>query len=541
MSRGTSLFFILPLLLGSLAACGQGDPAPVDETGVAESQGSSVDDNSQQPTTEFLTGDAAAQDGGSALIELGTFDPEVHGRLWVKVVREKTGEPMVNAPVELLWSRGSESAGKVGSDTDEEGLARFPLVARSFIQGINVGGTGLTAPGIRQLDIFLPVGEREPEVVLVKEAARFSGRVIDADGNPMADVTVQGWSEPRTAIEGIKEVDPIAIARTDADGRFRMGGMPGGPFVLSAELAGYIATQRAMGVNEFDEEIEGITLIMTSAHPVNGQVVDAQGMGVSEAIVEAGEARRWTREKAIPSGDDRFAYIPARQWKMETESDGGFVLPAVPDGTAWVVRAQHDHFLNRRIRLEADTPLVELQLDAGLQIHASIVGADSQPIMAGDMVVLGKSTRSTPIRNGSAFLSGLQDDPDAIVMIRAPGKAMKVIWPVDHNTDQSPLQVILEPAQPIRGLVLTADGDPLPTARLVARGLNLMEADLLAAFPGRQPEKVFQIDEQISDETGAFSFPTLYAGEWEIKVVTADGREKTQIVQAGEQDARIIF
>lgn len=538
MRKGASLF-----LFGLLAFASCGDePSEVDPASTETNQelpveGQGASEGGQEPGLQNPL-DA----GGSALIEGEQYDPAIATRVHVRVVTEADGLPLFECPVALYWERAGQAVGRIVSVTDEDGLVNFPILQRTFVTKLVAMGTGRTAPASLPFAQFVGAEETEVMEIAVKPAARFSGRVVDLDGNPVPGARLLAWTENRWEIEGLTEVEPSSTGTADENGVFRMGGMPGGPFLLTAAADGMVAVQRATGSNDFDQEIEGIELILSEANLVDGQVLDDQGEGVIEAIIEAGKPRR--RMEHAPTADPRLVYLPARQWIVKSDGDGGFLLPAVPTGETWNIRIRHGSFRDFRDRIEAGSKLVQYRLQRGLEVHMSVRDTDAKPIADGDVVILGTSARQTPLRKGYAALRGLEDDPDAIVMLRSTGFAMKTLWPAPYNTDADPLQLVMESAQPIIGQVLDQNGDPIQDTRLTARGLDFLSnlpAELAETFPGKQPEEVFALNRKFSGVEGKFRFGQLYGGQWEITAVTPDGREQTKIFEAGDAAARFIF
>lgn len=535
MRKGASLF-LLSLLVGF--GCGQ-DPA--DEGGGAAAQLENGESPEQQaPEIDRL--DNPQDAGGSALVPEGQYDPAIATRVHVRVVTAADGQPLANCPVALYWERAGSAVGRIVTTTDEDGRGRFELLQRTFVQKLVAMGTGATAPEPYAFEAFVGAEETDTIEIAVRPAARFAGRVVDQDGNPVPGAKLSAWIEDRWQVEGMTEVEPTATGSADENGNFRMGGMPGGPYLLTAMADGMVAVQRAVGVNEYDEEVGGIELILAQANLVDGQVLDQEGNPVRGAIIEAGAPRR--RMNHTPTEDSRLVYIPARQWIVESDQDGGFLLPGVPASDPWNVRIRHGNFRDFRDRFNAGAKVLQFRLQPGLEVHMRAVDTNSKPIPEGDVVILGKSARQTPLRQGGAALLGLEEDPDAIVMVRATGYAMKTIWPVRYNTFGDPLELVLEPANPIIGQVVDGNGEAIGGVSLTARGLDFLESlpeGLRDAFPGNQPEEVFQLNRRASGEDGRFRFGQLYPGRWEITATHPDGRVTSEIVEAPRSDLRIIF
>jgi hypothetical protein len=507
-----------------------GDPDPSNGAGQAEDVGQ-ADDGGQQAEG------ADGNQGGSALIE--QFNPETHARLWMKVVHDDDGTPVVGCPVWLQWTRQGESVGRITSQTDEKGMARFPVEARVFVNSLNAMATPTSAPASVQIAQIMQPGDKDPIEMRVKRPAVFKGRVIDEDGHAVPGASIKIWAQQRWAVESMGGKEPTVTGTADANGNFGVSGMPGGPFLLSANADGMFAVQRATGFNGNGETLENIEIIMARSAMVRGEVLDENNQGVGSAMIEVGEAKR--RVKHTKTEDPRLVYIPPRQWVLRTEPDGGFVIPAMPAGRTWNARIRHDDFLESFTKLEADLGVARFYLDRGLELHLRVTDTDGSALASGEAVLLTKNPRWQDVQGGNAAILGLVDDPDAILMVHATGKAIKTIWPVQLNTADQPLEIMLEPANPIVGKVMDGAGNAIANVRIQVKGLDLFEPDLMVAYPGQLPEKVFEFDQRVSDESGEFRIPGLYPGRFELTAIAPDGRELKQTVQGGTLDLTLVF
>jgi carboxypeptidase family protein len=543
MSRATPprLFLLITLFL--IGACGQDSELGTSGIGTSEVSSPPASDGAAEPADEHADHDHGATeqepaDGGSAVSE-GDFDPTKQGRVWVKVLNEADQSPVVNCPVSLYWSRDGTVVGRVKSVTDEDGNARFPLDARVFVDRVVAMGSALTAPRVHSVDQLVELGDHEPITIFVKKAAIFSGTVKDEEGNPVFGARIEAYNVDRWKIESENGVESISSGTTNADGVFRMGGMPGGPYLLTATAEGMVAVQRATGFNRFGEEVPNIEIIMSKSSMVSGEVVGEDGMPVGNARIEAGEAKR--RINHTLTDDKRLVYLPGRQWIVRSGSDGGYVIPAVPEGRAWKIRVSHQAFKEYFGPIEADTKVMKVYLSKGLEIHLTVRDTDGEPMPSANVVLLGRSRRSLELKHGELIMEGLEEDPDAILMVHSLGKAVKTIWPVAYNTAENPLEVVLESANPIIGQVTDGEANPIADVRIRVKGLDLFEPALMASYPGRLPEKVFEFSERLSDVDGKFRIPGLYPGRFEIKAETPDGRVWEKVIESNTRDLAIVF
>lgn len=534
-------------LMLALAACGSetGDTPEVERQEAVEAQSDGntpeVEQEPQPEQAETPDQGQAGQEnggqGGSALIE--QFNPETHARVWMRVVHDDDDSPVVGCPVWLQWTRSGESVGRISSQTDENGMARFPVEARVFVNSVNAMASPTSAPASLQIAEIMQPGDREPVELRVKRPAVFKGRVIDEDGHPVPGASIKLWSANRWAVESMGGKEPTVTGTADANGNFGVSGMPGGKYLLSATADGMFAVQRALGVNGSGETLENIEVVMARSKMIQGEVLDENNQGVGGAIVEVGQAKR--RVQHTKTDDPRLVYIPPRQWIVQTQPDGGFIIPAMPEGRTWNVRIRHDNYLETTSKLEADLGVAQFYLDRGLELHLHITDTEGKDIPAGDAVLLTKKPRWQEVRGGRGIIMGLSEDPDAILMVHATGKAVKTIWPVELNTADAPLEIMLEAAQPIVGKVMDGAGNAMANVRIQIKGLDLFEPDLMAAYPGKLPEQVFEFDQRVSDEQGAFRIPGLYPGRFELTATAADGRVIQQTVQGGTLDLTLVF
>ncbi len=534
MKSGGSLRTSLLLAL-LLCSCGDGPAQP--DPGVGNGDGVEVGN----PDSE-LNGGQMPVDGISQGEDGAIWDPLTEAQVIVRVVHDTSGAPVPGVGLILYWQVEGEALGRVRAFTQEDGSFGYSVDAPVFITHVETVSTASAAqygPGQASVKRFMQPGESTEVEIRLQDAAVFSGRVIEDDGTPVVGARILGYRHDRWEIESMNGVEAIASGTTNAEGRFRIGGMAGGRFLLTALVDGKIAVARPAGVNRPGAEIKNIEIVMSAAHTVFGQVLALDGTPVAQAEVSVGEPKR--RVNFTESATEGLVYLPPRQWVVATDQDGNFTLPLVPDAEAWNISVVHSAFLRFFGKIEADTSVVTVELDPGLTLRLQVSDAEGKAITAGRAVYLGKTNRRVNIgADGSLELAGLAEDADACLYLHSPGYAATVMWPLEVSGGDA-AEVVLLTAAPIAGQVLDAAGNPLPDTRVRLRGLDLMPAELAANYPGLPPEQVFQLDQTLTDSEGRFHCGGLYGGRFELEFEAPDGRTTSREAEAGSRDLNVVF
>ncbi|MSR63954.1 MAG: carboxypeptidase regulatory-like domain-containing protein [Planctomycetes bacterium] len=183
------------------------------------------------------------------------------------------------------------------------------------------------------------------ELVLVPEL-RLRGRVLDADGTPLAGA--------RVAAEGFFHALPSVAARdagetrSAVDGTFALVGLRsdiGHSLVVEADERAALVRELAASMGELGlGELDLGDLVLTSATVLAGAVFDADGWPVAgvEIVLQLEEDPPVTR---AGSALDVGARIEAREWRTRSDEHGAFVferlaarpvrLEAAAGGATW--------------------------------------------------------------------------------------------------------------------------------------------------------------------------------------------------------------
>ncbi|GAB4136965.1 MAG: hypothetical protein Fur0037_01830 [Planctomycetota bacterium] len=229
----------------------------------------------------------------------------------------------------------------------------------------------------------------------VLAAAVVGGIVRDASGRPVADVKVM-------AQESVFAFGEHGFAKTDAEGRFRLGKLKPGEHVLRTASARFLPTVRRISLAEEEQKLD-LVLEVLPGQAVSGRVVDDLGRPV--AGIKVG-ARRVEERPGLQM--ERFTPDEA----TETDAGGWFLLSGL-SGTKATIRAWGKGHAGA---LAADVPVGTGDLVLRVQRLASIEGV---LLDDGGRPVAGSVVRAFTSGGGAA---SLLDDMD-LPLAGAQGRA----------------------------------------------------------------------------------------------------------------------
>lgn len=288
------------------------------------------------------------------------------------------GNAYVAAGVNQQSRRGFDDTLWCAAAVDSAGRFRIDHLPRQFgqprawqllVRAPGHGARVLAAPVARFADGRLDVGE-----LRLAEQGLLEGRVVDGQGNPVADAEIDLRGTPDQALELIPDATEFAAmyhfqsrtTRTVADGSFRIAGLAAGSYQLTAQpkdvswdvpSGPHLVTAGAIVVVPDLVADAGLT-IRGRVRLSGGQPLPA---GTALQIVAHGE------------GDNRYARTaPDGTFVLERLERGEFVLAGsdAPAGYAVVPRAG----------IAAGSTAIELELAVATTLEGTVVGDDGQPV-----------------------------------------------------------------------------------------------------------------------------------------------------------------
>ena len=209
-----------------------------------------------------LVVDAGGRPISGAEIQLSAPGPETH----LLQMRGHRTEP--------LHRTTSDAEGRFTVGNLEPGRLDLSATARGYAETV-VRGLEAIAGGDGTVDLG---------TVILESGVRLEGRVVDPDGQPLAEAVVKWlrWPAGRGA-RGFSGMTELAEVSSDPDGRFVIEDLgAGAKWTLEARLRGYTEAQ-VDGVEA--PASEPVVLVLTPKGSLRGTVVDDRGEPVPEAHV----------------------------------------------------------------------------------------------------------------------------------------------------------------------------------------------------------------------------------------------------------------
>ena len=297
-----------------------------------------------------------------------------------------------------------------------------------------------------------------PIEVQLGEGARLVGRVLDADGEGVANAYIWLRLERNPSIGRTAwSTDPRRHeARTDGDGRFHFDAVGAGPWLV--EVGGEQLTENVGAIRLRPGEEREIELRLRVQGRLAGVVTDTYGAPVAGAEVLV--------QTLDPTGQVTGTHSGPR-----ADAGGAYEAHRVPSGRARVV-ARHPDYRDsvREVVIEPGTNEVDLELRPGWEISGSVTSADGLPVALARV-------EAHPVEQGS-----LDELADARRQFTSQGPAASRHRPERKLPNRRPGRRQVQPAGP-RGRLRAGRVRPFPRAR---RG-PVRRRHRLRAAPGDHP------------------------------------------------------
>ncbi len=329
-------------------------------------------------------------------VQLRSVNPSVtaeaaatNGVLELRLVAADSNDPAANANIECYWSDGDQSDWEK-AHSDSAGVAVIPLKTNLVELELYVRVEGFVSMLVGWRP---PRGENIPAQYVLKlaRAATLGGRVLDAEGAPVAGAKVQAHARSDKLGESHRET-PLGSfeVTTDASGRWQSRAVAP-EMVRELQLEAHHPERGSSeSVNvQADVETEGLlrsgkhALHLRPVNVVSGRVLNPDRQPVAGVEVLLGELYTTDSKKTKSGRDGTFAFrgVP-RGKRLLTATASGFAP------------------MSLRIDAQPDAASVELVLNVGRPLEIRVVDLAGQPL-AGVEVSL-RASHELNNRAGSA-------------------------------------------------------------------------------------------------------------------------------------------
>jgi len=385
-----------------------------------------------------------------------------------------------------------------------------------------------------------------------------SGIVVnDADRSPVrkAAVTITSIGQDRS----------FAVAITDGSGRFTLPDIPAGRYRLHATRNGYYTVsygatkpQRQGTILDLAsaEQRTAITLHLVPVHIVSGNVYDAEGdplpgvqITLYSRLMDRGKPRY---QQASGAGTNQQGHyeltgniLPGQYWAFaQSHSQPALrTHPVAITGETLPPETLAPQFYSHADRLSAATPImvspgsetpnIDFQLNYApqLTVHGAVSGIPEQSRGVSIQVQPDSLALDQGFNNGminidpthpNFHVAGLVPGPYRIV---ASAGNRRTVSHVQLSSTDTEVNVTLPPGTPLSGTV-TVEG-PAPAS-------GKPNEFRVALFPGDGLPSFAPV--QTSVKAGAFSFPEVAAGIWDINVTPLPPGAYIKSMRLGKQD-----
>jgi hypothetical protein len=285
--------------------------------------------------------------------------------------------------------------------------------------------------------------------------ATLVGRVVEAAG----ETPVEGVHVEAIQVEGGAE---RASSRTDAEGKFRVSGLPPGRYRVEATSEareGYSRSSITLGMGETSSEV---LVKLDAAYVVRGRVLDAATHAPctgGEVVITDDKQNEFSEGPIEPNGWVRMASVIPGTYRVEVSCKGHVVRDDYP----------------KVILVDHDAPELTWEVEEGGRVRVTLLDGAHKPVPRA--AVLASPTESRrdeggrtdrPEPDGTYLITGLKPGKYEIQATAEGDASVTGNITVSRGEERTTLE--LPETGVIEGSVEDQDHKPVPNAHVVALG-----------------------------------------------------------------------
>ncbi|MBW2455464.1 MAG: carboxypeptidase regulatory-like domain-containing protein [Deltaproteobacteria bacterium] len=378
--------------------------------------------------------------------------------------------------------------------TDERGEVVFNAPDGAILEATHEGFD----PGRGRVDFAVQVSKllviRLAEPSGDRTSHSLAGRVLDPEGEPLADALVTARFEPEKPFAPGARLVPPGRDLTDEQGRFEMVDLDPGAYTVVATVAG-LAPAVVRGVQTPNEQVE---LRLTTGVGLSGTVTDrAEGRPIASFVVIV-------RRPTGPMTREVVTVEPTM------DPEGRYEIPALPEGDYLVSASAHGYATAAEVSvtLRAEDVEQDFALGRGGTILGRVTDGDTETPIQGARITLegsfGADAGAAPLltttrssATGDFELRGIGPGKQSI-LVAAAGHHGRILSGIEvAEGERLEVAIALTPTKEGErprielagiGAVLSAKDDGLVIGRVIEGGgaaaAGLVEGDVILAVEG---------------------------------------------------------
>jgi protocatechuate 3,4-dioxygenase beta subunit len=380
-----------------------------------------------------------------------------------------------------------------------------------------------SAAGYRPAEVAgIEIGEGETKegvILSLKKGASVSGRVLDprrGTGVPNASVS---WSQDSGQRPGIAMLARLAgestAVATDADGRYRVDGLPAGKITITAEHPDYLGASRQVEVD--DEATVDLTLSVGGS--IAGSVVGKDGRsalpGAAVTLDVPGGGLRVEEEstRTDAAGGFLFEHLKPGRYRLSAQSNAG--------GTA-----------SKEVVLAESQPLegVLLQMQGGAVILGTVSGLPAGQLGGVRISAYAQNYEDNTITGGDGRFT-LNDVPAGVVRVGAMTAVLsgRTTWKnveVPEGGGEVAVEIVFEGSSRLAGRV--------------TRGERPLAGIFVQASSDSPPAGDSRASAQ-TDENGQYAIEGLTDGNYQVQLAGSGGGYRRSFTISGDTKGDIAL
>jgi hypothetical protein len=457
----------------------------------------------------------------AARVDLGalTLDP---GAVIAGRVVDGSDQPVAGAkagltPVETYRASYASSDSAVGRalqrsvETGPDGSFRFEDLASGERFDLKVVKPGYVPMGARGIS----APPAEPLRFALISARTLKGRVVDADGEPVADARV--FHQRGDLVWSLED-----SATTDAHGEFALGGLAPGAIDLQVNVKGYQGRLVRTVQIPRQGDPENLEIVLPRGSTLEGGITDESGAPVAGAWVEA--------LPKDPSPGEAFWPHP-EEAAGQSGSQGRYTLRGLATGTYMVTaRGDDGQWVSADVEIGPGVNHLDLAWKRSSELSGQVSDETGLPI-ADVEVALGDPVKhvwrlARSVADGSFVFPRVLSGSYTLTakkegFISAAAAAASTIEVAGQSIRGVQLQLSHARAT-VSGKLLGVPADQSSRVRIEASNNSLPDENGFFAGPLDAPG--------FADQDGGYRIPDLAPGEWRVEAVSGSGQRTRRLV-----------